>query len=117
MGGESLFSQLSPGTKLVPHCGPTNMRLTCHLGLIIPDGATITCGGVERKWEEGKCIVFDDSWEHEVNHCGASPRVVLLVNFWHPEIDPREWAELVREAQAPGDGSDSNSVCKLMGLA
>ena len=45
----------------------SNTRLTCHLGIEIPPGdVTITCGGEKRKWEQGKCVVFDDSFEHEV---------------------------------------------------
>ena len=36
--------------------------------------------------QEGKCLVFDDSFEHEVWHRGASRRVVLLLNIWHPDI-------------------------------
>lgn len=43
-----------------------------------------------REWKEGECIVFDDSWEHEVWHKGDVDRVVLLINFWHPELPPDE---------------------------
>ena len=32
-GGDVIFSVLTPGTKLRPHCGPSNARLTCHLGI------------------------------------------------------------------------------------
>jgi len=95
--GESLFSRLQPGTHLRPHCGPTNMRLTCHLGLDIPDGCRITCAGESREWETGKCIVFDDSFEHEVVHEGSQPRTVLLVNFWHPDIPRSRRSELRKE--------------------
>ncbi|CAE7506013.1 ASPH [Symbiodinium natans] len=95
--GESLFSRLQPGTHLRPHCGPTNMRLTCHLGLDIPEGCRITCAGESREWETGKCIVFDDSFEHEVIHEGSQPRTVLLVNFWHPDIPRSRRAELRKE--------------------
>mmetsp|Transcript_45696 Transcript_45696/g.102303 ORF Transcript_45696/g.102303 Transcript_45696/m.102303 type:complete len:429 (-) Transcript_45696:85-1371(-) len=95
--GESLFSRLLPGTHLRPHCGPTNMRLTCHLGLDIPEGCSISCGGESRQWTEGKCIVFDDSFEHEVLHKGSKPRTVLLVNFWHPDIHPSRRNELRKE--------------------
>ena len=35
-GGECLFSVVKAGTRLRPHCGSTNARLTCHLGLVIP---------------------------------------------------------------------------------
>ena len=87
-GGETLFSVLRSGTHLRPHCGSTNTRLTAHLGLVVPSGCTIRTGGETRTWEEGKCIVFDDSWEHEVVHSGAEDRSVLLINFWHPDLPP-----------------------------
>ena len=85
--GETLFSTLAPGTRLRPHCGSTNARLTCHFGVVVPDGdVKIRCGDEWRKWVEGDSIVFDDSWEHEVTHDGDSPRCVLLMNFWHPDF-------------------------------
>lgn len=77
------------------------MRLTCHLELVVPEGANITCGGETRRWQEGKCLVFDDSFEHEVEHNGKEPRVVLLVNFWHPGLDPTSWKRLVDEVNHP----------------
>lgn len=97
--GESLFSQLLPGTRLRSHCGPSNLRLTCHLGLHIPSGCRIICGEDARHWQEGKCLVFDDSFEHEVWHEGTEARTVLLVNFWHPDV-PREMREELPRPQA-----------------
>lgn len=93
--GEALFSMLRPGCKLKRHCGPTNVRLTCHLGLIIPEeaGCEITVGmEPPRRWQEGKCIVFDDSYEHFVENRTDKRRVVLLVNFWHPGVPRFEWS-------------------------
>lgn len=88
--GETLFSTLKPGTHLRPHCGSTNTRLTCHLGIIVPEGCSIRAGDEWREWHEGECLVFDDSWEHEVQHRGDADRVVLLINFWHPDLAPHE---------------------------
>ena len=90
--GETLFSVLAPGSRLRAHTGSTNARLTCHMGLFVPEGATIRAGAETRTWEEGKCLVFDDSFEHEVVNDGATPRVILLMNFWHPDF-PEEWRE------------------------
>lgn len=84
--GETLFSTLSPGTVLRHHCGSTNARLTLHFGVVIPEGAEITCGAETRTWVEGDSIVFDDSFQHAVEHKGGSDRTVLLINFWHPEV-------------------------------
>merc|ERR1712151_91271 len=88
--GNAIFSMLEPGTCLRAHCGPTNTRLTCHLGLKVPHGCGIRVGSESRQWREGECLVFDDSWEHEVWNRSSDPRVVLLVNFWHPDL-PAAW--------------------------
>ena len=101
--GEALFSLLKPHTSLRTHCGPTNMRLTCHLGLIVPDDCHIIAGGgPPRKWKEGQCIVFDDSYEHSVENRSDQSRVVLLVNFWHPDLPPTDWARLATLASGGG---------------
>jgi aspartate beta-hydroxylase len=89
-GGETLFSTLNPGTHLRPHCGSSNTRLTAHLGILVPSGCSIRAGNEWREWREGECLVFDDSWEHEVRHLGDRDRVVLLINFWHPDLLPHE---------------------------
>lgn len=87
------FSVLAPGTHIIPHCGPTNTRLRCHLGLVVPDGCRIRVGDEVRGWEEGRCIVFDDSFEHEVWNDGLESRVVLILDVWHPDLTPVEvWA-------------------------
>ena len=40
-----------------------------------------------RTWKEGECLVFDDSFEHEVWHDGKGDRIVLICDMWHPELD------------------------------
>lgn len=47
-----------------------------------------------RKWREGKVMVFDDSFEHEVWHNGTALRLVLIVDVWHPDLSPAEKASL-----------------------
>jgi hypothetical protein len=84
------FAVLSPGTHLEPHCGPINARLRCHLGLHVPDGCSIRVGAEVRHWQPGRCLVFDDSFEHEVWHRGAEPRTVLVLDIWHPDLTPEE---------------------------
>jgi aspartyl/asparaginyl beta-hydroxylase (cupin superfamily) len=91
--GQVFFSILSGGAHIKPHCGPSNTRLTCHLGLVVPDGASIRVGTETVGWQEGKCLVFDDSFEHEVWNRSDERRIVLLIQFWHPDLTPEEiWA-------------------------
>ena len=75
----SQFLRLEPGVQLRPHCGEGNFRWVMHLGLDVPSGVAITVGGKTVAWEEGKVIVFDDSYLHSVEHNGDRDRVVLAM--------------------------------------
>jgi hypothetical protein len=96
-GGEGLpkgsveFSILDEGTHIKPHCGPSNHKWRFHLGVIVPDRGTtsIRVGdpsveAARRPWEEGRVLLFDDSYEHEVFHdgTGQGPRIVLIVDVY-----------------------------------
>jgi aspartate beta-hydroxylase len=95
LAGLLYVSKLSPGTHLKPHRGPTNLRLRCHLGITIPHGdCALKVGGETRHWQEGRCIVFDDSFEHEAWNHTSEPRVVLIIDLWHPDLAPVEIAFL-----------------------
>lgn len=86
LGEMAMISALAPGTHIAPHCGPWNIRITTHLGLIIPQGCEFRVADETRNWEEGKCLVFDDSFEHEVTNGGSMTRFCLLVDVWHPDL-------------------------------
>lgn len=82
--GVIMLSRLRPGTHIMPHCGLTNRRLRVHLGLRIPQDAVLRIADRFLQWEEGKCLIFDDSFEHEIWQFGQFSRVVLLVDTPHP---------------------------------
>ncbi|KAL1115785.1 hypothetical protein AAG570_006075 [Ranatra chinensis] len=92
--GQSKFSVMHPETHVWPHCGPTNCRLRAHLGLVVPPGTHIRVAEKTGTWVEGKVIVFDDSFEHEVWHNGTSFRLVLIVDVWHPDLTKQERTSL-----------------------
>jgi beta-hydroxylase len=82
----AFFSILSPGTRIAAHTGPTKGLVTCHLGLMIPPdgGCLMRLDGRETGWTEGQCLVFDDTYRHEVTHGGTTPRIVLLIQVKRP---------------------------------
>jgi hypothetical protein len=84
--GDVIFSATSPGAHLPPHCSIDNLRVRIHLGLTAPQGCAIRVGGETRSWEEGKCLVFEDSFEHEVWNRSDARRVVLILDTWHPDL-------------------------------
>lgn len=79
------FSSLAVDTHIAPHNGYPDGLLRCHLGLIVPDGCAIRVGTETKSWENGKCLVFDDTTEHEAWNKGNKTRVVLLMDFKAPE--------------------------------
>merc|ERR1719427_264819 len=89
--GNVCFSMIKPNTAIPEHCGPTNARIRCHLGLQIPtqsSDCTITVGGTKKFWIKGKCLLFDDSLPHCVQYSSkyGEYRIVFLVDFWHYKL-------------------------------
>lgn len=89
------FSVLHPHVHVSAHCGPTNSRIRIHLGLRVPEGSSMRVGYETRQWREGECLVFDDSWEHEVYNQSEFLRAVLLVDVWHPDLTSQERTALL----------------------
>ena len=100
---EAFFSLLRPGGHIVPHYGQMNVRLTAHLGLVVPEGCGLRVATENRCWEEGCILVFDDSFEHEAWNYGDSVRAVLVFEIWHPDLSPAEIAGLQKFFQARGE--------------
>ena len=105
----AFFSSLGPKSEIAAHYGPTNLRIRCHLPLILPDGdrCGIEIGGETHKWEVGKPLFFDDCFLHRVwNHDERNKRVILLFDLWHPEL-VREEIEAIKDMfaflQAPSE--------------
>ncbi|GIH03452.1 hypothetical protein Rhe02_15190 [Rhizocola hellebori] len=101
--GVVTLSWLEPGSHIVPHCGRTNAQMRVHLGLRVPGGASIRVGDQTLTWEEGRCIVFDDSYEHEVWHRGDQPRLVLLLDVLNPCLDAALRTRLLARRQSSSD--------------
>ncbi len=102
-----MFSIFEPGKHLAPHRGPYNGLLRLHLGLVVPDttdAVAIRVGSQVRHWDEGKALIFDDSYEHEAWNNGDRVRVVLFADFVRPLRFPANlvnWALLKLVARAP----------------
>mmetsp|Transcript_8119 Transcript_8119/g.25493 ORF Transcript_8119/g.25493 Transcript_8119/m.25493 type:complete len:244 (+) Transcript_8119:1680-2411(+) len=90
----AFFSVMRGGTKIAPHYAPHNMRIRCHLPIIVPPRCGIRVAGVTKEWTEGQPFLFDDSYEHETWHDGEGDRVLLLFDTWHPDILPEERAAI-----------------------
>ena len=83
----AFFSILAPRYHIPPHCGPSRALLRVHLGLKLPadrDNCWIRVDDQIVRWEEGRVVVFDDTYEHEVRNDTDEERVVLFLDFDRP---------------------------------
>ena len=93
--GYSGFSVLSPGSEVNTHCDPHNLRARLHFGISVPPGdARIRVGTETRRWKQHGTIAFDDSFDHETYNHTAQPRVVFILDVWHPSLTDAEIALL-----------------------
>lgn len=99
-GPNAFLSRLAPHTRIPPHNGVTNSRVTVHLPLIVPEGCGFRVGGETRAWQPGEAWAFDDTIEHEAWNDSDEPRVILIFDIWHPNLDQRERAHLAEALRA-----------------
>ena len=83
---QAFFSILDAGKSIPAHCGSYLGYLRYHLGLQVPKNnpPSMRVKDQIHTWEEGRSILFDDSWEHEVYNKSDEVRVVLIVDFLRP---------------------------------
>jgi aspartate beta-hydroxylase len=87
---EVFLSVLKPGAEIKPHFGLSNIKLTVHLGLEIPENCAIRVGQETQSWSDGKVMIFDDSFEHEAWNRSDKERKVLIIEVWHPDLTDLE---------------------------
>jgi aspartyl/asparaginyl beta-hydroxylase (cupin superfamily) len=86
----AIFSALQARTRIPPHTGSTNVRLLCHLPLVLPGPARFRVGNETRAWRMGEAWVFDDTIEHEAWNDADALRVILIFDVWNPYLEAGE---------------------------
>lgn len=91
----AFFSALAPNSNIGAHYGPTNKKLRCYFPVFVPSSkggcCSLTVNGEKCVVEEGRCIIFDDSFLHEAaNENIDNPRINLIFDFWHPDLSDEE---------------------------
>ena len=81
----AMFSMMEPGTYVPLHKGVSKALINGHLGLDVPEGdCRIEVGGQTRRWENGKLLLLDDTYPHQVWNNTDETRVVLLMQIRRP---------------------------------
>jgi len=85
-------SFLAPRKHIPRHVGPFPGILRFHLGLRIPkepSGRPATIMMIddrEYRIADGECLLWDDTFPHEVMNNADEPRMALLLDVWRPEM-------------------------------
>ena len=93
------YSFLAPGKHVPEHRGPFRGVLRFHLGLSMPRDRNGNLGAI--MWidhkphllDNGECLLWDDTFPHELLNTTDKVRAVLLLDVWRPEM-PADMAAL-----------------------
>jgi beta-hydroxylase len=83
----AMYSVMLAGAHVPRHTGPTKAILTGHMGLVIPlkrENCRMEIGDHEVVWEQGRVVIFDDMYPHEVWNDTGEDRVILLLHVKRP---------------------------------
>lgn len=90
----AFFSILAPGKHIPIHRGKLKGLIRYHLGLKIPKdtrNCKIEIDGQDYYWQEGKSLIFDDTYMHQVWNNTDEYRVVLFIDVDRPLAFPMSW--------------------------
>ena len=103
----AMFSILAPHKHIPDHCGPYKGIVRYHLALKVPEPreqCRIRVGDEIVTWEEGRSLIFDDTYEHEVWNDTDDERVVLFLDVVRPLRFPMNvlnWIVITAIARSP----------------
>ncbi|MDJ0688523.1 MAG: aspartyl/asparaginyl beta-hydroxylase domain-containing protein [Xenococcaceae cyanobacterium MO_188.B32] len=90
----AFFSILLPNKHIPEHRGPYKGVVRYHLALKVPEPRQqcgIRVANEVRHWQEGKGMLFDDSFPHEAWNETDGVRVVLFMDIVRPMGFPLSW--------------------------
>ena len=86
------FSFLAPGKHIPKHRGPFRGILRFHLMLTMPRlpdgdvGAILEIDGKPHRLSDGECLLWDDTFPHEVWNRSEEVRAALLLDVWRRDM-------------------------------
>jgi beta-hydroxylase len=86
----AMFAVLPPGGKLGAHRDPYAGSLRYHLGLVTPnaDSCYIAVDGTRYAWQDGKDVVFDETYIHSAENQSDVSRLILFCDIDRPLPQP-----------------------------
>lgn len=100
----AFFSILAPGAHIPEHRSILRGLLRGQLAMIVPkrsEKCVLTVDGIAHRWTEGRMLIFDDTYLHEVRNDSEEERIVLILHFerpmnWRGRLTHRALTGLIR---------------------
>jgi len=94
---QAMVIKMAEGTDVETHSGPANNILNIHIGIDGLEGAKLTIANETYKWNEGKVIAWDGSFDHAVDCLGCKKeRVIMMVRYMHPDTSAAHFKGIKR---------------------
>jgi aspartyl/asparaginyl beta-hydroxylase len=87
---EALFSVLEPGAELRTHSDYVNYAVTQSVGLIVPVDCGVRVADSRLEVKEGLSLFYETVFLHSAWNRSQERRIVLLLDLWHPDLEPIE---------------------------
>jgi hypothetical protein len=88
-------SALTGKTRILPHEGMTNLKLRIVLPIRIPEGFKFRLAkDTFVDLVEGKYVVIDDSFEHELVNESDETAIWMTIDIPHPDMKPDDHTKL-----------------------
>eukprot|EP00946_MAST-07B_sp_MAST-7B-sp1_P005328 g5328.t1 len=111
--GHVIISRLKPGSKIQPHVGAPNSRVTIQCVLELPNSGNSMSVKRSHNDDSAARLIVGNSTVDEIDDASTTPawRTVLIAHAWHPEVRAKEMLASVA-LSANMDPSSRESVLK-----
>lgn len=89
-GPLSTFSQLAPYFHLPWHSDGYMFVVSFHYAIVTAPECGFVVGGIAKHIPEGTMEVMNSAFQHTAWNYSPRPRIHLLVDFWHPDLNKGE---------------------------
>jgi aspartyl/asparaginyl beta-hydroxylase (cupin superfamily) len=88
---QATFYILGGHSHILPHTGVTGLVLRAHIGISCPPSdCALRVADEVQSHENGKLMVFDDTFEHEAWNRSDQSRYVLHFDFFYDHVPPEK---------------------------
>ncbi|KZN14208.1 aspartyl/asparaginyl beta-hydroxylase domain-containing protein [Marinomonas sp. TW1] len=117
----AMFAYMPANSELTRHLDPVACSLRYHLGLQTPNSENcfINVDGQEYAWQDGKDLLFDETYLHFVKNNTEESRLILMCDFDRPvnffgKVINSCYKILMKASLVPNTADDRSGIANKM---